>query len=435
MSIATAPLVPTIPWGPAPVGPPRFVVLPHDTVTARRLRSITGDGVVMMKRYATDLLTIEAAAASVMSGLGKNPLLALSKRWTTPIASGWLAANEIRRAVIVDAAEYPLDVRDEIIEWLTGHGVQVFLAWMTTTGIAPAPPVVADGAVELGVDEFWAAFPDAIDTAEPVETCPSLPTVPRVDGVVFRSTCRDLLSPEEFAVVDERFRAVVALVDQKVKASRQLRSSIPPGIVRPLLDTAPDTEELLLRTRAAQVALLRHGYHMTVNVSALLGAAECQARRGFVVPQRWWERLNAYWDPDTPAAVALRFVEIDHDELPAIRLGDVEMKAADHVLVTVERDGAPEQFELEGPPARYVTALYVLRLAAAAGPTDRLFATHRAREITRQFARDRLTGDPSFDTGIDVPGRLDQSAHRPWLRRYGITIQVLNRDMGDDGDV
>lgn len=365
-----------------------------------------------------------------MLGLRKDPHLAYTKRWAAPLAAGWLLANDIRHVVVVDAPDYSLDARTELAAWFGGLGVRVWFTWTDPTSPDPAPSSVCADAVRVEAEEFWATFPDKVTRAATDPPAGALPRLPRVDGTVFRSACRDLLDPEAFAAVDEQFRELVAELRPKVRAHARPTNKYDLRLLRRLIDHAPDTEELLLRVRAAQVAYLLEGRHVVVNTTALLGAAEALPRRGFSVSQQWWDRLEAYWDPDVPAAVALHHAEVTVDELCSLTLADVKLKTPDEVVVSVGREDEPLVAHIDGPPARFVTALVVFRLVSGAGPDERLFVTHRAGHIARKFAADRLMRDPETEVGVWVRHRLDrrQTSDGFWLHRYGVGLTKLFKE-------
>lgn len=281
MSVAPPVVHPSVPWERPRPAPPAFVVLPADTPTARRVRSIGGAGVVCAAKFASDAADLEAAAAGVMLGLRKDPLLAYAKRWAAPLAAGWLLANDVHHVVIVDAPDYSLDSRTELAAWLGGLGVQVWFTWTDPANPNPSPSSVCGGAVRVEAEGFWATFPNRATRAVPDPPTGALPRLPRVDGTVFRSACRDQLDPADFEAVDKRFCALVAELRTKVRAHLQPTYKYDLRLLRRLIDHAPDTEELLLRVRAAQVAYLLEGRHVVVNTTALLGAAEALPRRGF----------------------------------------------------------------------------------------------------------------------------------------------------------
>lgn len=431
MAVAPTPTVPSLPWEvPAPA-PPAVTVVPADTATAHRLRRIASPGVVLVTRFVSDNnADLESAAAGILVGLGKDPMLAYAKRWASLITSGWLATSGIHTAVIVDPDDYSGAVRDTIVEWLAGHGVRTWFAWNAPTDGTFAPAVVARGAVEVGEAEFWSTFPTGPRPEAPEPTSSSLPRLPRVDAMAFRSACRDLLSAEDFAVVDERFRGLVAELRSTIAAHRKPYNRADLRLLRRLIDQAPDTEELILAVRAAQIAFLLQGRHVSVNSTALLGAAESLPRRGHSVSQRWWERLEAYWDPDVPAAVALHHAEVTVNELCTLTLADVEVKAPDEVAVTIERGDEPLHAELSGPAGRFVAALVVFRQTSGATPEERLFVTHRSGHIARKFAADRLLRDPAVEVEVRAHHRLDhrQASDTTWLDRYGVGLTKMFRD-------
>jgi hypothetical protein len=287
-----------------------------------------------------------------------------------------------------------------------------------------AEKVAADWGVEVADGAaLTKAWPDAPPPAPELELdrASGLPVLPRVDGIRFRSTCRDLLTPDEFAVVDAAFTAAVAELRSEIEElnekykTRQLNQRI-----RDHLAAARDTEELLLWARAAQVAGLPAGFHIRVDTTVLIGAAEALPRPGLAEPQRWWERLDLYRDPDPGAAAALYAAGIDPGALPALTVGSVDGDK-------IRFDG--DSYDVNAG-ARFVQALAAFRRLADASDDDLLFATHRKSSVSATHVAGLIWGHAA-QTGVRVaplPAERTQPAAQTWLSRYGIKVSMPRRD-------
>lgn len=369
--------------------------------------------------------SLSGFAETVMVGMGKDPWLSVSKRSAELLAGAWLSLGETSDVVVAYAQQVSERLMPTVVSWLCGHGVRPWLVFTHHSNEATiaerAAKVAADWGVEIvGAAELEAAFPDV--TAEPpAAAAPAgLPRLPRVDGMVFRSTCRDRLDADDFPAVDAEFTAAVAEYRTALRGfgpkylTRQYAQ-----VVRVQLAAADSTERLVLRARAAQVAGVTSGVRVTVDTTVLIGAAEALPRPGLAEPEGWFDRLDVYRDPDPGAVAALYVAGCDPEDMPDLTLGSVTTNPDRSVTVA----DAAHHYEVRAG-ARYVTAMAALRALSGAEPGDTLLATHRAERVRPQFVSKQLYGADT-DTGVQVGSNV-RSRRQPdatqWLARYGVTF-------------
>jgi hypothetical protein len=389
-------------------------------------------GVVGVQVGVVDRQSIGGVADAVLAGLGKDPWLSVSVRPTELLAGAWLSTGEVTDALI----GYPQLLSDwllpEVVAWFVGLGVRPWLLFTTFDNEPAITEAAAKVAVSWGVEVVGAdvvdeAWPDTAtsSTVPASATMSGLPTLPRVDGLKFRSACRDLLSTDDFATVDARLlRLVAEMRTDMAGLAKQNQTRLFERLLWPRVAAASDTEELLLIVRAAQIAGVTHGFHITVDTAVLLGAAEALPRPGLAGPQRWWEHLDIYRDPDPGAAAALYAAGVDPETMPTLTVGDVAENKV--------RCGDDEIPVTEG--ARFVEALVMLRRLAGAADGEALFTTHRATSVRPQHIAGLLWGVRTH-AGVAVaptPPSRRLPAAASQLGRYGIRVSKV-RDPGSRG--
>jgi hypothetical protein len=391
----------------APVGRPGFFTIDVPPAASRDLADV---------------------AEAVLVGLGKDHRLSTQRRFPIPVATAWLSLGEHTDAVVWDAAQLPDQLLSELIEWLNGQDLHVWL-------LMPAGPYVdANGTGEridrlaagwgaeiIGHRELEGRWPAPIPVASAPPT--SLPVLPRVDGTVFRQAMRDLLAPDAFAAIDARY---VALVNELRAEVRNLGGTNKTRRFEQLLrnrmhDTGP-LEELHLLARAAQVAGLHEGFHVSVNPVAFFGGAAAVPRRGQAVDERWWEKLDAYRDPDVGAVAALYLAGVDLQDVRHIT-PDMVTDLDGHLTVTIDDQ---DPVEIPEPGARFVRALVMWRLLIGGGPDDVLLTNHRTMRVSAAYSS-ALAQTP-MEAGVAIvptPVRPKHPSAKAWLERYGIKISKL----------
>jgi hypothetical protein len=366
-------------------------------------------------------------AEATLDGLGKDRRLRIARRPVEVLVAAWLSVTERTDALILDATVLPEAVTDDLVNTLVAFGLT---PWLVIPHGAhhdhDERRRVIDGLVErydaelLGPDDLVAAWPDT----EPVDPPPVIelhgwPRVPRVDGIYFRSAVRDLLDHDDAAFVDSYFVAAVHAIRAELAGikgrdkARQFSKHL-----RHRMHDAVSDEEVITIVRAAQVAGVTAGYHVRVNPIGLYGGLGVVPRRGHVVRDDWWNRLEPYPDPDVAAVAALHMAGMDLADIRTLTTDYVEELPGGTLHVTGDSGAS---VTLDGEGARFVRAAVAWRLLGAGhGP---LFGTHRAEHISNQ--RLGYLARLSQDVGVRHTGtkthRKEQTT-ATWLDNFGITI-------------
>jgi hypothetical protein len=374
-------------------------------------------------------MSIDLVCNAVLAGLGKDSELTHGKTAPVPLTEAWLSLGEHTDVVFVEAQLIQVGVIDAAIDLFARYGVRTWLI--------VSPPPADPEAVEkhLGrvtdrggetVDEaaLRAQFPN-VHRPAPTAVTSTRPRLPRTSGYTFRSACRDLLDADHFAEVDAKFvAAVLELRDEIGSISGAAKGrTLMRKLQQRLVETC-DTDELILWTAAAQVAVLPYQFMVTVHLPTLLGAAEGLPRRGKAEAEGWWEALNAYRDPHIGAVAALYHAEIDPEKIRLIERTHVTPRDPAG-LVTVLVDGS--EHEIRGPSARFVEAQRVYRELATVGQSEFLFATHRAGHVRLKHVNNQLLV-PAAELDVQLavgPVRVRHPDADRWLQRYGIRVEKL----------
>lgn len=374
--------------------------------------------------------TVAMVADAILDSLGKDPLLTTAKSSAEQLAVAWLSLGEIDQALIVDGQLLPVRTLIETIQLLAAVGVRCWVLIRTEPdGSVPADvqshlELIADlGASTASEADLAAAFPNTKRTVPRPK--PSLPRLPRVDGLMFRSACRDLLSPENFAAVDAQFVTAVREFRTEFAAiTGATKTRTLARLLKRHLASTEDTESFVLQVRAAQVAAVTCGFHVAVHTGVLLGAELALPRIGVSEERQWWRLLDAYRDPSFGAIAALYTHNIDPESVPQLTLAAIGAPEPDGtVRVTWRKDTVTVGAEA----GRFLTAQVTYRRLCGADDDSRVFASHRAdftqfRYITRQL--DSLPGDVGIEVA-STPIRRQHPDAIDWLKAYGIRIEKL----------
>jgi hypothetical protein len=257
----------------------------------------------------------------------------------------------------------------------------------------------------------------------------AFPSVPHVDVPFFRSACRDVLSREDFEVVDEAFRAAHDHASEWLAPRHKVTEDAAGAFLAGELRWARDVNEQLARLRGAQVAFLRRWWLLKVDLEALAAAHGVEPIAD--IDEDASERLLAYAHPKVSALAALAVAS----NLPPGRLS---MLNADQIYTT----GAFEvPFLWEG----YEQLNLGDRTIPLTGARLFLRAHHLDRDLTGQPSNgplfttsegDRLSAvgvrqwlrRVSHDTGLRFISGWSppiQRRHAFWMHRRGLTLQAL----------
>lgn len=406
--------------------------MPGDLDTARLVRSLADrQGAVVVDALATHKhhVTVGDLGLAVLRALGKSEHVNALKRKADPLALAWLCS-------LGHAPEAPRDARPLMViceaQQLHPGVLETLRSWSAIAGIdlcllvaASAPvdnPIVTETADWDTIE--WAAVRDTLArrTVRRTPDAGSVPgwRVPRVDGIVFRTTCRDVLGDADFREVDAMFVDWVRSFRRSFRKCGNLAETWRyETVIRAAIESAPSTEELIVRVRAAQVAAETFGLVLTVDTVRLLAAAEGLCRRGLAGTQRWWEELDRYQDPDPGALAALYHAELNLDDAVKLSLSDLQV-GSDSVTV----DCGDRELVVDFPAARFLVVQRQYRLLCGADPDDPLFSTFRRPGMTKECAVNQLRL-ATAELGVDIIKGVLSTWHRnapAYLARYGLRL-------------
>ena len=375
---------------------------------------------------------------AILTGIGKDSMLDANKRSGATSAAAWLSLGEYNTATILDTQLLPTRLLNETLEYLALFGVRS-ICILAVPHADPNTPKIGRhltyfaglGANVINETELRNSLANTA-APKPVEQGTPQPRLPRVDGIMFRSTCRDLLNADHFAAVDAEFVACVQRFRTEIGAiSGQGKSDRLASLLKRDLEHTTNTDQLILHTRAAQVAAMTCGFQICVDTHYLLGAEASLPRIGKAETEQWWEHFDTYRDPDPGAAAALYSAGADAQHLPEIRLHNISNPDKNGALTCTTTKG---EIFVSAKPARFLRALVAQRLYAGAAPNDRLFVTHRAA-ITHVKHSSRILNWSETNGGISVaatPIRKEHADPLVWLARYGIRITKLWKTAKND---
>lgn len=358
---------------------------------------------------------------SILTALGKDDALYTLKRPVEAVAGAWLSLGEITDLVVAEAHALTPALVTDLIEFAGPVVDRIWLLVRTDHRTIDMLTAVRQHTrpIDSSETDLIDRFPDRPAT----ELAPAPVRLPRVDAIAFRRACRQLLDPAACAAVEAELDATISRYTDSVAAStdRHRTRALSRVLLAELRD-ASTTEQLILRARAAQLAGLLLGFHIRIDTTVLVGAAEALPRPGRAATDRWWDQLDAYRDPDIGAVCAAYTADVPPAALPALRVRDVTVLSGGAVDVHV--NGTAVHVAADNG-ARYLAALKALRSYQQVDEDAPLFATHRAAQVTEGHIL-RLLAHPRAELRLAVaPPRITRTGHDQLLNRYGITITKL----------
>ncbi len=159
---------------------------------------------------------------------------------------------------------------------------------------------------------------------------PRWPThVPDDDFTTFRAACRDVLTGEEFAVVDAAFLGNVVVLRNAVAGMVPVATSAKrrPRRCSPTTGRPPSRWRTTYLVRAASAAFCLAGHYLQVDLDQLIGAAARMQRRA-LRSAATWARLHAYPEPHRGAICALAAAGLAVEEMRHLAVGSYDASMA-----------------------------------------------------------------------------------------------------------
>lgn len=415
-----------------------IVVTADDTGTLADIerRATAADRTILIDVRVGNRNRFDRVAEAILDGLGKDPNVTSMRRTAQHLAAGWLSLGEHDDAVVADAGQLSDPLLIETVDFLRSFGIRPWLMFAVGTEDDPEDTqeridTLAD-AVHATVEDR-ARYDTLFTTATPAQSTregrgaamPVRLTLPRVDGCLFRTFVHERFRADDANEIDAKLRDHVTDLDAVlVSIDGQMKSRQFAGHLRNRMHDTGDTEELHLLVRAAQIAGLRRGWHVTVDPIMFFGAEAALPRRGKAETFDWWNQLDRYADPDVGAVAALYLAGVDCGAIPDINVGDIT--PGDDGSVTVQTTAGVVTIEAcHG--ARFLTALRAWRLDSGAGEHDAALVTHRTDVGISSRLPPRILATAAEVGAVVAKAPIRKKHPDPvtWLKSYGIEISKL----------
>jgi hypothetical protein len=356
-----------------------------------------------------------------LTGAGRNG----TEVWSRALL--WMVTNQVEELFVTRAQELKAGQTDELIKLAAGSGVRL---WLIDQSVA----VGKDRAQAL---ERWPmqaiSAEDFLERWAEVATAPTpsashrrpLPPVPLDDFTSFRAACHDLLEPNDFERVDRAFLAGVRATERWLKQRDGLAEADVASHLRDAIENAGTYSEVLVRVRAAQVALFLTGWLLRVAPDVLAASQEPRVR-----DEPWvLEAIGEYCTPRMTAAATLALcTRLTLQGLVELDVGDVDLQRS----VIHTRAGA---VQLEEPSMRLVRAQALERRLQGGEDDEPLFLHSRGTGVrSEEMIRwtDRGVSDSlkkmERECGVLVAAHCHRGVREndiAWMRRRGVCIQEL----------
>jgi hypothetical protein len=254
-----------------------------------------------------------------------------------------------------------------------------------------------------------------------------LPHVPIDDFTTFRAACRELLSADDFALVDAEFLRAFQTTSAYLESQggQAVTEETICAHVREAIADLDWMPTLTTRIRGSQVAAFHAGYLVKANLDALMTTRASRVK----LDDEVLAKLSRYCTPRfAAAAVLVAAIDCQLEDLLALNIGDV---AVGGNMVTVS--GATHRLPPEA--GRLVEGLARERLMQEATSEEPLFVyvpgtgrKHGARmRWTVRGMSDNLK-KLERETGVLLTAHLRDHGQRnavSWAQRRGISIQRI----------
>lgn len=365
---------------------------------------------------AKDLLTACGADGGV-TGWGRNASHDAAVLLARLVSSGV-------NALVCDQAQAlsPCSLTD-LIELGVAAGTRTFLVFC-------APPSPAQFAVLTrwtGVSTDNAALLALLEptiAVTPAATDPRSPRpaqVPTDDVTTFLPACKRLLPTDEYTWVEETLRAQAIRTQTwlaDLAAAPNDEHTI--AMLQELYDEAGDLAELTTRLRGVQLALLRAGWYLRVDLDQVCGQAMSAPRRSHRT-EEVWRRMRSYRHPHRGAACALLAAHLDVEQVRALLVSEVR---EDGSAVRTEAGWV----ELEPGSHEFIAGQVLLRRSEGALPGEPLLVNTNDGSPVTDRAVAGLATDARRQLGVLVTSRRVQRLNgigQSWTTRGGVHLTAL----------
>jgi hypothetical protein len=396
----------------------------HDHDAAHQIWRISDPASgVIVAGVAPNMRRLYELGQDLLISLGKDLMVTGSGRdadldWD--LLPVWLLAHRIRHVVIMNAEWLPPKFIEDLAGLAAVTGIDL---WLVAHDPVPESyfrtldqwPVSTDPAALVRLVR-------AAPRAQKAVGAVSFPRVPNDNFPTFLAEARRHLDPDDFAVVDARFRAAFTAADLWFVQASVVDEESVLSLARAALYECASTYESLVVVRGTQVAAFRRGWLVKVDIVRLLVTADAVSRAAIHSPATW-QRLSAYREPYRAAACALAACDLSIAEILTVTCGGVD---PDGSIVTYHLDGSLQQVTVPVGAEVFLRAQRIYREHEGATPDEALFSADG------ELMNDRFLGialrAPILEVGVPL---LSQRAlrtrmdSRRWANRWGLSVQAL----------
>lgn len=405
---------------------------------ARALHALANlDRGVVVVRVTPGPRLLQAIATDVLQALGKDhrhPGVVRHGEENWRRCASWLSGERVQH-LIVDRAEtlgskrwmdfIGLAAHCGTSLWMVAHG-----ATLTRTRLLALDDLPL---TEITFDEFmtehagrWSAAASVDDTDRGASSAgvdsksAAFPALPRSDFTTFRADCRRLLTADEFGRVEHEMQLAAASTRRWLAEESSPDTPAMKEHLRELIEHCRTSDQALVRLRAAQAVCMLDGLLVTVDVQRLVAATRSASP---VIDQQLIGQLREYTSTRRAAIALLACLprtspeSISRTNISDVSDTQVRIAGTSHALPAI---------------ARCVLAAHVhSRLGTGAQPDDALFSDGLygalGERSTPRAIRHSLN-DVARTSGLMLWGEWHNDDHpnRQWLRRRGVTVQVLS---------
>lgn len=416
---------------PVPAAPGSVLVTePGDTPQALESIRLRGgrDGSAVVVEPTPDIRGSFWVYRDLLRAMGAMPDVHRTERRASELrvqAVGRLAAWPVEHVVITRAHMCGTSLLEEWINagadagkavWVVAH-VELLNSKLTRL-------VEQVGMRVASFEEFLAEVPEPAPASQPRALTPRCPQVPRTEFPLFLATCDRLLDAADAARVrglfDEARVEMTALIDGGMRAPDEVAE-----VLRASVRESTCTDEVIIRTRAAQAAAFSRGLHLKVRIETVVGSSEWAPRT-----QITDEIVDRLLEPPSNhhaavAAIAL-ITAAEGQAIAEIDVGDVTPDGS-ALVIRGER--------IDVPPAlqRTIAAQRFTRLLQGADQRDGLFmnserSTSRKAERVSGKGIQRLLVTSARASGLPLSAAWtshERADAGNWATRTGVSIQEI----------
>lgn len=364
----------------------------------------------------------------LLSAMGARPdahTTAREARVLEAQAIGRLAALPVRNLVVARANHMPARLLGDWIDAGEAAGKRVWLvAHVSLLNSALARVVEQRGLQLVGFEDLLREVPAPAAASCAKPPARPFPVVPRSEFPLFRASCRRLLEGRDLDRVEELFTsslAEAATLIETTDADQEVLASH----LREQVRASSTTDEVIVRTRATQVAAFAKGLHVKVRLEAVVGSSEWMPSAE--ITEEEVRRLGCLPHNHHAAAAVISWITgAGGESISRLNLSDVPPDAS-----AVCIDGI--SYDVPAVASVLVAAQRYTRLLQGAGDRDPLFINSGrvgSARCARQTGKgvQRLLVTIAEASGLPLSAAWTSHEHNSavnWANRTGVSVQSI----------